>query len=82
MSLLDKFKQKLFWINMLKVALPFFIFFTLFSLMFGNWEAVTNRDFEAIHQKHFANGKWVSFWLIKIVASVGYGMYITNRKMQ
>ncbi|MDY0780261.1 hypothetical protein [Tenacibaculum sp. IB213877] len=82
MSLVDKFQQKVFWANVFRVALPFFIIVTIFSFLFTAWDEVTSGNFEAINQKLFSEGKWMRFWLSKIVISLGYGMYVTNKNMK
>ncbi|TYP97841.1 hypothetical protein C7447_1036 [Tenacibaculum adriaticum] len=82
MSLLHKFQQKEFWINVLKVGLPFFIIVTIIILFMNNGKAIISGDFETVYQANFANQKWIRFWLIKIVISLGYGMYITNKNMK
>ncbi len=82
MRLLDKFQQKAFWINVLKVGLPFFLIVTVFSLLMASYGNFSLTDFEAMNKTLFSEGKWIRFWLSKIVISLGYGMYVTNKNMK
>ncbi|MEN8703141.1 MAG: hypothetical protein ABF286_03170 [Polaribacter sp.] len=82
MKFSDKIKQPLFWFNFLKVALPFFFFVTLISLLVNSWSLITAFDFAGVAQQNFANGKWVSFWSMKFLISIFYGLYITNKNMK
>ena len=82
MKFIDKIKQPLFWSNFLKVAVPFFFFVTIISLLINSWSAIISGDFAGVAQQNFANGKWVSFWSMKIIISIIYGLYITNKNMK
>ena len=82
MKFTEKIKSPLFWSNFTKVAIPFFIFVTIISLLINSWSAIFAGDFIAVAEANFANGKWTQFWGIKIVISVIYGMYITNKNMK
>ena len=82
MTFLEKTKQPLFWKNFTKVAIPFFMVVTLFSLFINSWEAIFGGDFAKVNEVNFAENKWKKFWGIKIFISVFYGLYITNKKMK
>lgn len=82
MSFLEKIKRPEFWPNFLKVAVPFFIIVTLISLFMNSWQEIFAGDFEAVSEANFNDGKWKSFWGIKIVISIIYGFYITNKNMK
>lgn len=82
MSLQQNFLKKLFWINVLKIGIPFLIVVTLFALIFTSGGSIFSGDFKAVYETHFADKRWVRFWLSKVVISIIYGVYITNKKMK
>lgn len=82
MTILEKLKSSLFWKNMLKVAIPFFLFVIIFSLLFYNGKLIFSGDFETVFQKEFKNGKWINFFVPRLIISLGYGMYVTMKKMK
>lgn len=82
MTFLEKIQKQEFWSNFLKVAIPFFIIVTLISLFMNSWREIFNGDFEAVSQTNFEDGKWKSFWGIKLTISFFYGLYITNKNMK
>ncbi|KGL58719.1 hypothetical protein [Polaribacter sp. Hel1_85] len=82
MSFLDKIKQPLFWSNFVKVALPFFIIVTIISLLMASFSDIFSGDFNKVSETNFANGKWKNFFGFKVVFSVFYGLYVTNKKMK
>lgn len=82
MAFLDKIKQPEFWSNFSKVAIPFFVFVTIISLLINNFSDIFSGNFEAVNQTNFAGDKWKNFFGFKIVFSVFYGLYITNKKMK
>ena len=52
---LDKLKNPIFWSNFLKVALPFFFFVTIISLLINSSSAIFSGDFMAVAEENFAN---------------------------
>ncbi len=82
MALQKNLTKKLFWINVLKVGIPFLVIVTLFTLLFNSAGDIFSGNFKAVYEMHFANKLWVRFWLSKIVISLIYGMYLTNKKMK
>ena len=82
MSIINKIKQPLFWSNFLKVILPFFVLVTLISLGMNSWKDIFNGDFNKVAELNFNNGKWVNFFGIKLIISVIYAFYITNKNMK
>lgn len=77
-----RIQTKVFWINLVKVAIPFFILVTLISLFMNSWRDIFAGDFTTVNETNFANGKWVSFWGIKIFICFFYGFWVTNKKMK
>ncbi len=82
MSFLKKIKNPKFWTNFTLITLPFFFFLTVIMLLWKNWSDIFAGDFEAVSKANFENGKWKPFFGIKIVASVLYGLYTTNKNMK
>jgi len=79
MTFFQKISTSLFWKNVFRIGIPFFIIVTLFSLFFQNGKAIFSGDFNTVYQNNFADLKWVRFWLPKVVISLIYGIYITNK---
>jgi hypothetical protein len=82
MTFVQKIKQPQFWNNLLKVAIPFFIIVTLFSLFINSWKQIFAGDWAAVSEFNFDNGKWKIFWGTKVVICFIYGMYVTNKNMK
>ncbi|CAL2057267.1 hypothetical protein [Tenacibaculum sp. 190524A05c] len=82
MALHHNIGKKLFWVNTFKVAIPFFIIVVIFSLLFNSASDIFSGNFDKVAEVHFTNKKWVRFFLGKIVISIMYGMYTSNKKMK
>ena len=82
MSFINKVKRKEFWQNTVKIAVPFFIFVTIISLLMNSWREIFAGDFAKVAEVNFNNGKWISFWTYKVLFSLGYGIYMTNKNMK
>ncbi|WKD85797.1 hypothetical protein KCTC32516_01143 [Polaribacter huanghezhanensis] len=80
MTILEKLKSPGFWINFLKIALPFLLFVTLISLFMTSWRAIFAGDFAEVNEVNFTEGKWQRFWGFKIGISFLYALYMTIRK--
>ena len=80
MTFLEKIKAFEFRLNMFKIAVPFFIIVTLFSLVINSGGALFSGDFESLNEVNFSEGKWQKFWAVKIVVSLLYSFYITVKK--
>jgi len=79
MTFAQKIQQPDFWVNVLKIAIPFIIAVTLFSLFMNSGKAILSGDFKTVYEINFSNKKWIRFWLSKIVFSLIYGIYISNK---
>lgn len=82
MTFIQKIQQPIFWRNFTKVAIPFFILVTLISLFLNSWRDIFAGDFVKVNEVNFTNGKWKSFWGLKIVISTIYGIWVTNKNMK
>ncbi|WP_370425018.1 hypothetical protein [Tenacibaculum dicentrarchi] len=80
MSFSKNIQQGSFWINVLKISVPFLIFVTIFSLLVNSGSALFSGDFETVNNINFSEGKWHRFWLTKLTVSVLYAIYVVNKK--
>lgn len=82
MTFKEKLKLPEFWLNFLKVSVPFFIILILITLLWKNWNAFFKGDFNLIADENFRNGKWMVFFGVKMVTSIIYGLYVTNKNIE
>ncbi|MEX6627177.1 hypothetical protein [Tenacibaculum salmonis] len=80
MSFTKNIQKGSFWINVLKVSVPFLVFVTIFSLLVNSGGALFSGDFETVHTINFSEGKWKRFWLTKVTVSTLYAIYVVNKK--
>ena len=59
MGMLDNFKNKQYWIEVLKLGVIFLVLFMGFSLLFAQFSNVFSGNFAQIYQEEWADGKWV-----------------------
>lgn len=81
MTFLEKAKTGIFWKNVLKISITFFIILIVISLLFNSFSSIIDFDIEAIKSQNFTEGKWKTFFITKSVVSLLYGIWVTNRKM-
>lgn len=81
MGLLDNFRNKIFWINVLKLGTVFFVLFIFISLIISHFAALSSGDFNAIYEDEWAEGRWREYFLIKLTISFVYAVYMVSRKM-
>jgi len=79
MTFLQKIQQASFWVNVLKIAIPFLCLVALFSLFVNSGSAILSGDFTKVNEINFSNNKWMHFWLPKVVISLIYGIYTSNK---
>lgn len=48
----------------------------------NSWRDIFAGDFAAVNDYNFADGKWIRFWGIKIVITILYGLYMTNKNIK
>ncbi len=82
MTFTEKIQQPVFWMNTFKIALTFFIVLTIISLLFNSFSDLVSMNFTAVMENNFYEGKWISFFGIKIIFSLVYGMWMTARNMK
>ncbi|WP_405609174.1 hypothetical protein [Polaribacter sp. Asnod1-A03] len=93
MSFINNFKEgariiyarmqtKVFWVNLAKVAVPFFLIVTIVSLLVSSSSAIFSGDFKTVVKDNFADDKWQDFFAYKIFFSFIYAFYITSMKMK
>jgi len=82
MTFLEKVKTSIFWRNVTKISMIFFIIIVIVSLLFNNFSSIIDFDTETIYSQNFSEGKWVNFIIPKLVIGLLYGMWVTNRNMK
>lgn len=82
MTFFEKLQLPVFWINTFKIALTFFIVLTIISLLFHSFSDLVSMNLVAVMENNFYDGKWISFFGIKIIFSLVYGMWMTARNMK
>jgi len=82
MTFIEKIQQPVFWMNTFKIALTFFIVLTILSLLFHSFSDLISMNFTAVLENNIYEGKWISFFGIKIIFSLVYGMWMTARNMR
>ena len=80
MSVLEDFKNKNFWIAVLKLAAIFFVVFVFLSLLISNFQAVISGNFAVAIQEEWGNGKWKEDLTIKAAITFVYAVYMTSRR--
>ena len=80
--ILTRVQTKLFWTKLIKVAIPFFIVVTLFSLFMNSWREIFAGDFAVVSETNFSDGKWKNFWGMKLIVSFIYSFYTANKNMK
>jgi hypothetical protein len=79
MKFSEKIKQPSFWVNVLKIAIPFLIIITIISLFVYSYKDIFAGNWDAVANTNFNNGEWKRFFASKAVASFLYGLYVTNK---
>ncbi len=82
MTFTEKIQQPVFWMNTFKIALTFFIVLTIISLLFNSFSDLISMNFTAVMENNFYEGKWISFFGIKIIFSLVYGIWMTAKNMK
>ncbi len=82
MTFTEKIKLKEFWINFAKITIPFFIAVVVVFLIMGNSKALFSGNWSVLNEQYFSDGKWQGFFAPKVVMSVLYGLWITNKNMK
>lgn len=80
MSFIKNIQKGSFWINVLKVGIPFLVVVAIFSLLVNSGGALFSADFETVHTINFSEGKWKRFWLTKVTVSIFYAIYVVNKR--
>lgn len=81
MGIMDNFKNKQYWIEVMKLGVIFFVLFMGFSTLIAHFSKVFSGDFAAIYREEWADGKWVADVALKGVISFVYAIYMVSRRM-
>jgi len=79
MTFSEKIQLKSFWVNVLKVGIPFFAIWLIFSLFLNSGKAILAGDFNTVNQNNFADLQWTATVLPKFIISLIYGIYFSNK---
>lgn len=82
MSFFEKIQKPEFWNAFKKISIPFFILLVLISLFMNSWRDIFSGDFAAVNAYNFSDGKWIRFWGFKIVITILYGLFMTNKNFK
>ncbi len=80
MRILEDIKNPDYWIKVVQLGTIFFVIFVGLSLIISHFRQIVSGNFAAIYQDEFSDGKWVEYFLIKLVISLVYAMYMTSRR--
>lgn len=80
MGLVDNFKEKQFWVEVLKIGVIFFVLFVGISLVISNFSDILSGNFAAIYEKEWADGKWQGDLGVKLAISLVYAVYMVSRR--
>ena len=82
MTFLEKAKTSIFWKNVIKISITFFVILIIISILFNSFSSVIDFDMQAIKSQNFTEGKWKAFFFTKLVVSLLYGIWVTNRNLK
>ncbi|MET2983686.1 hypothetical protein [Aureibaculum conchae] len=82
MTFLEKIKTAFFWKRALMIIIPFFVFLVIISLLLNSFSAIIGADWAKIMEDNFYHGKWKLFFATKIMVSILYGLWVTNRNVK
>ena len=66
--------------NALKIFAFIFPTLVVLALLFESGSAVFSGDWETVDTQNFSDGKWVRFFGVKLLFSLGYGIIVSLRK--
>jgi hypothetical protein len=67
-------------INALKIAGFIFPTLVLLALIFESGSSLFKGDWNSVASANFSDGKWIRFFGIKFLFSIGYGIIVSLRK--
>lgn len=80
MGMFDNFSNKYFWIEVLKLAVVFFVIFVLLSVTIASFSDVVSGNWRAVYEDHWSDGKWKRDLGIKAAITIVYAVYMTSRR--
>jgi len=66
--------------NTLKIFAFIFPTLIVLALLFESGSALLSGEWETINAQNFSDGKWVRFFGVKFLFSLGYGIIVSLRK--
>ena len=80
MQILKDVRNPDYWAKVVQLTIVFFLIFVGLSLLISHFSLILSGDFAAIYEEEWANGKWVSYFLIRGAISLVYSIYMTSRR--
>lgn len=80
MRILENFKSKQFWVEVLKLFLVFFIVFTIMFVLIDQFRNIISGNFSQVYENLWSEGKWKSDIGIKAAISFVYAIYMVSRR--
>tara|TARA_R110002074_G_scaffold340697_1_gene511185 strand:+ start:3689 stop:3937 length:249 start_codon:yes stop_codon:yes gene_type:complete len=82
MALSENIKKAAFWANVMKVGFVFVVFLSIVSLLFNSFSDIFSGNWEAVSETNFNNQQWKRFFSSKVIAGFVYGVYVSNKNMK
>lgn len=82
MKLTEAIKKPFFWKHSLRLAFMFLILMTILVLLWRNFSDILKFDIDKVIADNFSNGKWILFFVPKVLIAVFYSMWIISKNMK
>lgn len=80
MRILEDLRNPVFWNKVIQLTIVFFVIFVGLTLLISHFGDIFSGNFAAIYEEEWSNGKWVSYFLIRLAISLVYAIYMTSRR--
>ena len=81
MAFTEKIQTAFFWKKAVQIIIPFFIVLVIVSLLFNSFSSVISFNLTEIKAQNFENGKWKIFFSTKVIISILYGIWVTQKNI-
>lgn len=82
MKLSEAIKKPFFWKHSLRLALMFLVLMTILVLLWRNFSDILEFNMSKIISDNFEDGKWIAFFIPKVLIAVFYSMWIISKNMK
>ncbi len=66
--------------NALKISAFIFPTLVVLALLFESGSSLFKGEWETVNAQNFSDGKWIRFFGVKLIFSLGYGIIVSLRK--